>query len=63
MGSVRVEAPDKPDMGAKVTAALADASINLRGFSAASIGKRCVAYLAFDGAAVPAKARRVLKAL
>ena len=63
MGSVRVEAPDKPGIGAQITAALAEGGINLRGFSAASIGKRCVAYFAFDGAAVSGKARRILKGI
>jgi hypothetical protein len=61
--SVRVEGPDQPGFGAKVTAALAAAGINLRGLSAAAVGKRFVAYLALDSAEDAAKAMRTLKRL
>lgn len=61
--SVRIEAPDKPGLGAEITRALADAGINLRGMSAAAIGERCVAHLALDDAADAAKAVRLLKRL
>lgn len=59
--SVRIEGPDKPGLGAQVTCALAKAGINLRGLSAAAIGKRCVVYLALDKATDAAKAARALK--
>jgi hypothetical protein len=59
--SIRVEAPDRRGLGAKMTAALAAAGINLRGLSAATIGKRCAVYLAFDTAANAAKAAGVMK--
>jgi hypothetical protein len=59
--SLRVEGPDKPGLGAKMTQALAGAGINLRGLSAAAIGKRCVVHLAFDSAADANKAARLLK--
>jgi hypothetical protein len=45
----------------KMTAALADANINLRGLSAAALGRRAVTYLAFDNAADADQAIRVLK--
>jgi hypothetical protein len=61
--SVRVEGPDRPGFGAKITAALAAAGVNLRGLSAAAIGKRFVAYLALDSAEDAAKAIRMLKRL
>ena len=61
--SVRVEGPDKPGLGAKMTCALAEAGINLRGLSAASIGKNCVVFFAFDKAADATKAVRLLKAV
>lgn len=61
--SVRVEGPDKPGLGAKMTRALADAGINLRGLAAAAVNKRCVVYLAVDSAADATKAMRVLKGL
>ena len=59
--SVRIEGPDKPGLGAQLTCALAQACINLRGLSAAAIGKRCVVHLALDTAGDAAKAAKVLK--
>jgi hypothetical protein len=61
--SVRVAGADKPGIGARITAARAAAGINLRGLSAAAIGKRFVAHLALDTAADASKAIRVLKTL
>jgi hypothetical protein len=46
--SVRVLGRDRPGIAAELTQKLADASINLRGFSAAVIGTQFVAYLAVD---------------
>jgi len=48
--SVRVEGPDRAGLGMRMTSALADANINLRGVSAAALGRRAVTYLAFDSA-------------
>jgi hypothetical protein len=59
--SVRVEGPDRAGLGAKMTRALADAGINLRGVSAAALGRRAVTYLAFDNAADADTAIRTLK--
>jgi hypothetical protein len=61
--SLRVEGTDKPGLGAKMTQALAQARINLRGLSAAAVGPRCVVHLAFDSSADAAKAARLLKRL
>jgi hypothetical protein len=61
--SVRIEGPDKPGTGAKMTKALAAAGINLRGISAAAVGKRFVTYLALDNTTDAAKAAGVLKKL
>jgi hypothetical protein len=61
--SLRIEGPDQPGLGAKMTQALAQAGINLRGLSAAAIGRRCVVHLALDSAADAAKAARLLKRL
>lgn len=60
---LRVEGPDKAGMGAAITRALAEKGLNLRGMSAAVIGRRFVLYLALDSAADAAKAARVLKAM
>jgi len=58
---LRIGAADQPGLSLKLTRALADAGINLRGASGAAIGKRAVFYLAFDSAADTAKALRLLK--
>lgn len=63
LNSVQIEGPDKPGLGAKLTEALAAKGINLRGLSAAVIGKRFVMHLALDSAAEAAKAVRTLKAM
>jgi hypothetical protein len=59
--SVRVEGPDEPGLGAKITRALAQAGINLRGLSAAAIGNRMICHLALDTSADAAKAVEGLK--
>ncbi len=59
--SVRIDGPDKAGLGTKMTKALADAGINLRGISAAALGRRTVSYFAFDSAADAENAVRVLK--
>ena len=61
--AVRIEGPDKPGLGAKITRALADKGINMRGLSAAVIGRKFVLHVALDSAADAAKAVRALKAL
>lgn len=61
--SLRVEGPDKPGLGAEITRAIAGAGINMRGISAAALGRRSVVYFAFDSLGEANKARRVLKRL
>ena len=63
LNAVRVEGPDKAGLGARIAHALAVADLNLRGLTAAAIGKLFVAHVALDTAAVAAKAMKVLKAL
>lgn len=58
---IRIAAADKPGLGAEITEQLADAGINIRGLSAASIGRRAIMHLAFDSAADANKAMRLLK--
>ena len=48
IGTLRVEGTDAKGMGAKVTRAMADKGINVRGVSAAVIGNKFVAYIGFD---------------
>lgn len=59
--SVRLEGPDRPGLGGKMADVLAGAGINLRGISAAALGRRAVTYLAFDSAADAEAAVRFLK--
>jgi len=61
--AVRVEGPDKPGLGSRMTTVLADADINVRGLSAAVVGRKCIVHLAFDSARDAATAIRVLKRL
>ena len=58
---LRIASADKPGLGAKLTQQIADAGINLRGLSAAAIGRRTIFHLAFDSAADTNKAMRCLK--
>jgi len=46
--SVRVDGRDEVGLGARMTEALADVGINMRGISAAALGDQAVWYLAFD---------------
>jgi hypothetical protein len=59
--TVRVEGPNKPGHGLNIAEALADQNLNLRGFTAAAIGKKFVVHVALDSAADAAKALRVLR--
>ena len=61
MHSLRLECPDRPGVGTKITRAIADAGINMRGLSAASLGRRCVCYLAFDSDGDAKQASRILR--
>ncbi len=61
--ALRVEGPDKKGIGAAMSAAIADKGINLRGVSAAAIGRKFVAHFAFDTSADATKAGRVLRAM
>jgi len=58
--TLRIEGPDRPGLGAGMAQALADANINMRGISAASIGDRCVFYIAFENDDDAVRAAQVL---
>ena len=61
--TIRVEGPDKPGQGARVATALADHGLNLRGLSAAAIGKKFVCHIALDTERDVVKAARVVREL
>jgi hypothetical protein len=58
---VRIATGNKPGFGAELTTQLAQAGINLRGLSGASIGNRAVLHLAFDSSSDANKVIRILK--
>ena len=58
--AVRVEGENRPGGGAKLLDKLGKAGLNVRGFSAAAIGKRYIAYIALDTAEDAAKAMKLL---
>lgn len=48
--AVRVEGENRPGAAAELLGKLGEARINARGFSAAAMGNRYIAYIAFDSA-------------
>lgn len=58
--SVRVMGRDQPGAAAELTQKLADAGLNLRGFSASVIGSQFVAYVAVDSLDQANKALEIL---
>ena len=59
--SLRVEGKNEPGISAKVTQKVAQAGLNVRGFSGAVIGTQFVLHLAFDTAEAAQKAIAVLR--
>ena len=55
IAAVRVEGENEPGAAARLTDLIADAEINVRGFSGAVVGNRYIAYIGFDS---PADANR-----
>lgn len=48
IAAVRVEGENEPGAAARLTDLIADAEINMRGFSGAVMGDRYIAYIGFD---------------
>src|ERR1700758_1770489 len=63
LATLKVEGNDAPGLGFRITSAIADSGVNLRGLSGAVVGRKFVAYLGFDGNADADKAARALRAL
>ena len=61
--TVRIEGPDKRSQGARLAQALADKGLNLRGMSAAAVGKKFVCHIALDTEANAGKAVKILRSL
>ncbi len=65
IATLRVQGPDAPGIGARLTRAVQDAGVNMRGISAAVVGNEFVAYFGFDSqsdADAAAQAMRGVKA-
>ena len=61
--ALRVVGANKAGVGAEITAALAEAGINLRGLSAGVVGRRFFLNLALDKPADAAQAARIIRKL
>lgn len=61
--TLRIEGTDKIGQASRVAASLAEHGLNLRGFSAAALGKKFVCYVAFDTEADVVKAARFVRNL
>ena len=61
IATLRVEGPDAPGLGARITEALAAEGINLRGVSAAVVGRNFVAYIGLDNAPDAQRAMAALR--
>lgn len=59
--SLRVEGADEPGVAYRLSAAMAQERINLRGLSAAHLGHQFVMFMAFDSATEADKARARLE--
>jgi len=59
--SVRVEGDNVPGAAARLAELIADAGINIRGFSVAVIGPRYIAYIGFDSSSDAEKAAEIIK--
>ena len=59
--TLRIEGPNRHGLGSRITRAVADAGINMRGMSGTGLGRRCAIYLSFDNSEDTEKARRILK--
>lgn len=63
IATLRVEGPDRPGLGSRLTRAIADAGVNVRGVSAMVIGNRFVAYVGLDSPDDLARATRAVKSV
>ncbi len=60
---VRIEGTDKPGLGARISRAVADSGVSMRGINAMAIGKNFLSFLALDSADDAAKIVKALRKL
>jgi hypothetical protein len=63
VGTLRVEGSDAPGLGGRITRAIGNAGINVRGVTAAVIGSKFVAYIGLDSSADADAAASALRGL
>ncbi len=63
MATLRIEGPDRPGVGAKVTDAIADVGVTLNALTATVFGHRFVCYAEFDSVQDLQKAEAALRRL
>ena len=63
LATLRVEGPDQKGIGARLSRAIADAGINMKGCSAMRCGKNFVAYIGFDSDEDADRAAKALKSV
>jgi hypothetical protein len=61
IAAVRVEGENEPGAAARLTDLIADADINMRGFSGAVVGSRYIAYIGFDSPGDAKKAASIIQ--
>jgi len=61
MCSIRLLGPDRAGLGSNIARILEEAEINIRGLSAAAIGKRSVVYFSFGDKPTRTKALRAIR--
>lgn len=61
MHTLRIEGPDRPGLGARITRAVADAGINVRGLSSAAVSRKSVCYMALATEEDAKEATRAVK--
>lgn len=59
--TLRIAGPDRAGAGSEITRAIADAGLNIRGLSAAAVGKQSVCYVAFALADDAARAAGIVR--
>ena len=60
---LRIEGTDKPGLGAKISRAVAESGVSMRGMNAMAMGKNFLSFLALDSADDAAKVLKVLRKL
>jgi hypothetical protein len=63
IATLRIEGPDRPGLGGRITQAIADAGINMRGLTAAVMGRSFVAYFGLDSSDEADRAAKAIKSM